>query len=425
MPVHHGKQKRLRVSDWERMVVNPGSTDPVRTPSQAPFTGAVRTFTRTFEITRAGVGRDEFQLIVRPSLQRTLILPAISTITPGANNVFDTGDSASVTDFSQGAGYFGLKGLFQVHNVATGDSLGEVVQQYDEVVGPYWPLTGSATTVMAVSLGGASYTQAKVFLRIGGVWTDSATFVPAQSLDVTPGGNFDGLWVGVSGPRQSQGYDLQLRRGAAAASDIAVAPFMTHDVFTTDAVSLSRVSSHRVTALSALASYSGNQFNNGGVIAAARTRAGFAYDDNNAYQALSKLQDHSYRGPIRDGAYVWWLPYDLDELDFRGALDTPSETELRIAGEFADADGALQVVLTMTVEFYSPLQIFEHEVGPALTDDFVRAYHRIDSMPAATCNPQHTKILRGILNSAGRGAKGAAKTVLSNPELMAALLAMI
>jgi hypothetical protein len=176
--------------------------------------------------------------------------------------------------------------------------------------------------------------------------------------------------------------------------------------------------------MSVLASFTGNQFNDGGVIAAARTRASYTFTGQ-PYESLTQLQDHSYNGPIKTGAYAWWLPYSIEELEFRDFFEQTLGTELRMAGIFEDAAGQLKISLAMTVEFYSPLQIFEHEPGPPLTDAFIQAYHALDHFPACTCNPSHSNILKGILSRAAKAAKGGGNFLLKHPEIVTALFAAL
>jgi hypothetical protein len=271
-------------------------------------------------------------------------------------------------------------------------------------------------------LGGG--TKAFLYQRsLAGVWSLTAGFsltTGGAGSNLTLSEDTTGFAVTINSPNDRP-YVLQFNNFSV--SEPALGVEGCYDFFTTDAVTLSQVATYRVTALSVLATFTGNQFNDGGVIAAARTRAGYFYPGQ-PYESLTRLTDHRYYGKAKEGAYAWWLPYSLQELNFKRPFTSQDETELRIAGIFDDTDGQLQITVSMVVEFYSPLQIFEHKPGPSLTDAFQAAYHAMDTFPAATCNPAHTKILKGILGKAADGARGAAKIMLSHPELLAALLAV-
>jgi hypothetical protein len=417
------KHAKAKVGKWERMVVNPLDNEPVRTPSSSPFTGAVRTFVRTIAISSGGPA-SHFSMAVRPDLTSTFSLERAVPV-PFPLKWALANPSAIVSDFLY-TNRFILVGELDLSDTAVAGSptiaeVETIIDNNDHM--PYYPLIGDATTKFDLHFSGTSNFLGYALLQ-GGVWGAAVGghgYNPATSYVVGPvAGGFEGIRV-ISGPTDSVAFAMVANAGTTMS-----APFNAcYDLFTTDAVTLGRVSSYRVTAMSVLASYSGNLFNNGGVISAARVRRNYCYDQDTPYDSLTKLQDHAYRGVIKDGAYVWWLPYALPELDFRSPNDVVSDTELRLAGIFEDNSGQLQVTLTMAVEFYSPLQIFEHKVGPPLMDNFITAYHNLDSIPAATCNPKHTELLKGVLGKAKKAAGGVAGFFAAHPELAYALLAMV
>jgi hypothetical protein len=419
--------KQVKIGKWEQMVAHPDLNAAVRTPSSSPFTGAALPFTRTFELKHSdlGEGVDDFELIVDPHLQNTLQLPAASALVVPDTYEFDGGSDMSVTDVTVAGGGKPLSGPFTLVDSADSKILALIQNSYDASFGPYWEISGLVNTKMEFNMPSGGFLSVAVWLRIAGVWTFQEQWKSGKQL-VTPTGNFDGLGISVSNPTSTFGFGPSFSKGTGAGSNPVVSPDRAFDTFETDAISLSRVSRYRVTAMSVLISYAGNMFNNGGVIAAARTRAGYYYDGQ-PYDSLTKLTDHSYKGTLKDGAYIWWLPYNIEEMDFRGPNEKISSTQLRAAGSFSDPDGTLQITINMVVEFYSPLQIFAHDVGPALTDEFVRAYHKMDTVPAACCNPSHTELLKSLLKSgknvAGKAAKKGILLAIENPAVVAALLA--
>lgn len=192
----------------------------------------------------------------------------------------------------------------------------------------------------------------------------------------------------------------------------------TYDLFTTDAISLSKVHMYRCTAMSLLIQNVSNALQKGGPIAIARTQPGFQYRGGQLaeFGDLSALQDHSYRGSLELGGYAWWLPSDVEEMEFRSIHDRRVETQLRAAGVFADPLASLMITCVMTIEFYSPLQIFEHEIGPPLTDDFMAIYHLLNLVPAAMCNPEHKDTLSKVLGFGKKVGRKAFDWVVNNPE---------
>jgi hypothetical protein len=429
---HQSKAPPRLLKSWEEMVVNPTDSIPVRTPSSSPYTGAVRTFVRTVAVSSNGPA-DRFSMVVRPNIQNTLsialdnevVLPASwELITPSAN--FYAGNRHD--------NYIPLFGDLAVYDTTPPSvQIGEFHNSFDSIAGfPFWEINSPVGNEINIIVG-TNAVEVALYRRgrLTGTWTKQSSLLTSKgyvtfivpAVAAGPSDGISGYAIMTSTP-----LTHEVKPSIAFLSQGGPTPTLgenaCYDLFQTDAITLGRVSSYRVTALSVLASYSGNQFNDGGVIAAARVRSNFCYEGAH-YESLTALQDHSYKGPIKLGAYAWWLPYSIDELEFRHPFDVDHGTDLRIAGIFEDDAGQLQVSIAMTVEFYSPLQIFEHEPGPALDDSFVRAYHSLDHFPAATCNPKHTEILKSILKSAAKGAKGAGSFLLNNPQMALSLLSLL
>lgn len=420
---HNPKTKQFKVGNWEKMVVNPLVNQPARTPSLSPFTGAVRAFTRTISIQAAGAG-DKFAFTLRPSLRDTFMVQRdVGLVLPAAPNwkLYNSAISATSEMINSRNA---LAGELTLTDISTGAKLGVYDSSYDPSAKvPYWAISGDATTSIDVTVNGRGMAFS-VYWREAGVWSGPTTS-PAMGgpLRVLPRVAFDGLLIGVLQPEGGT-YGVGFAPSPAPGTLPTLLADQSYNLFDTPAVELSQVTSFRITAASFLASYSGNMFNNGGVIAAARTRADHYYNDT-PYQALTKLQDHSYRGVLKDGAYCWWLPYSLEELEFKDPHSSDWQTELKCAGEFADASGNLALTLCLVVEFHSPLQIFEHNTGPPLTDAFVKLYHDLDTYPAATCNPAHEDILSKVMKNAKKGLKNAGNYLIGHPEAAMALLSMV
>jgi len=379
-------------------------------------------FTRTLTIDSSG-SNSRFHVSARPALQNTLSIGRIAAIVVpvGANvtNLHYNVTSDTITPVGW-ASFNILSGEATVFD-STGQNHGEVETAYDVAnklcYYPFSMNSGESVTTFFQGYG----TVFKVWLREGGAWVERASATLARGdnqATAVAGAACDGIAIGLASPKGSGSFAFSFSVPPSADTSVC------YDTFSTDAVTLGQVSQFRVTALSVLATFTGNQFNDGGVIAAARVRKGYAYNGL-PYESLTQLTDHRYFGKAKEGAYTWWLPYSIDEMDFKEPADIPTETELRVAGIFDDADGQFQLTVSMVVEFYSPLQIFEHKIGPPITDDFERIYHALDSMDAATCNPSHSSIIKKALGKSANAAKGLAKTVASHPELLAALLAAV
>ncbi len=406
---------RPLVTQWEKMVVNPISVGPSRSPSLSPYTGAARTFVRTFDVQSSGAG-SAFSFAASANLENCFRIQRAAALTLDAAGWSLTA-LPTVDQATRWLNFPTLAGNFTVYDSAR-LATGKLRTAWDSVNElDYVPMSGDATTAVSIQVRGG-FTWYYTYARVGGAWVAQGDNKEGGTVVVTPAAVFDGIMVTVAGA-YGQMLDWTINSSAGTTPTLGVDE--SYNLFSTDAATIGRVSSYRVTALSILASYSGSTLDNGGTVAAARTRRGFHVEAANPYQALTKLQDHCYRGTLKEGAYVWWLPYDFSELDPRPPYVYDEGTELHVAGHFDNADASLQVTVCMVVEFYSPLQIFEHEVGPALTDEFVRGYHAMDAIPAATCNPKHDALLKKLVQNAQKGVKKAGNFALSNPEMVAML----
>lgn len=415
-----------RLQDWRQMVLNPEESRAVRTPSVSPFTGAALTFVRTFTTASKGVD-SPFSMIMSANLRDNIWLPG--NYDPVVNQLYKL----------DGEDYYGSPGqVGGVEQFSLGGHLGFIAadsKQYSLES----QLDPAGVAIYEIVTSGPTYFDANVGAEVGvwfrdtnGVWvnlvppTSSARTSVMFNTSALPGGIFTA--VSITGDEAKLKADdatfsiKQTPTPAGGGADAALTMGNHFQLFTSQAETLSQVKSYRITAMSLMASYSGNMFNNGGVIACARTRAGYLYG-NDPYQSLTELQDHAYKGPLKDGAYVWWLPYDLKELEFRKPGTTLNGTELRVAGKFGDASGNLQVTVAMTVEFYSPLQIFPHEAGPPRTDAFTHTFHEMDRLPAATCNPLHTLIGKGK-EAVATAVKQSAQLAIQDPVGVARALGM-
>jgi hypothetical protein len=418
----HRSGTHFDLEGWKNMVVNPGEHPPVRTPSISPFTGAVRTFTRTINLASTGVN-DEFAVVVKPNLDNNISFPTEAVLAAGWDGVYDIGSAAvsdeSVTFSAYAKSIYSAGGTINV-NTPTEQVVVNPVK--DEAIDLYY-------FPVAIPSNCDIYFKQDAYMGVGvrnaltKVWTEIIPVVTTAPSTATlwnsAGVTYDGLCFYTTDNEKYNEVTLSDAGGGLAYPTLAKNTFGT---FSSQAVTLSKVSKYRVVSMSALATYSGNMFNDGGVMSAARTRAGWIPTED-YYQSLTQLQDHAYRGPLKDGCYVWWLPYDLKELEFRSPNSDLDGTALRFAGRFGDDSGALSVTLTMVVEFYSPLQIFEHEVGPPRDDQFTYLFHELDALPAATCNPAHGFIAQGKKATA-QAARNAARPFVADPVGMSRIMFM-
>lgn len=411
----------LRLKEYAEMMTNPKDNEPVRTPSEFASVGDIKTFTRTFSLEAGSLpgGGGDFAMVVSPEIENFFALTKAVGISSAAGT-FGSTQGYLVVEKNDVSGLLEATGTFQIQDAATLNYLGaQETQVYEgkQALVIDCPI-GAAITATFTQGSQARNIKVWVYDVVGAAWVLSIAATPVyghQTVTLVVGGALFAIsavaleFVGgtSNGATATIAVDGTCTWGSSS---------VTYDLFNSDAVQLGKVERYRVTAMSILCSYVGNQFNDGGVIAAARTQPGYVFGSR-PYESLTKLLDHRYYGPMKNGAYCWWLPNSLEEREYKAVSEQlTAGTELRVAGTFADPTGTLQITICVVVEFYSPLQIFSHNIGPVVNDPFYAVLHDLDTLPAATCNPLHADILKFVK----KGAKRALGYVVKNPQILAA-----
>jgi hypothetical protein len=239
----------------------------------------------------------------------------------------------------------------------------------------YWPIDFPANSMLTFNATGMA-DKMDVYLKLTAsqTWALWHSFEPLSGLATRTAQTEIQLVDGIAIKMTNSSTDsVSLSMSSSLG---ATAPAInSFDLLSHQTVDLGKISLVRVTALSLLATYTGPELEAGGQIAAARVRAGWQPGAVTAYEGLTQLVDHSYNGKIKTGAYSWYLPYNLTELEFRHPCARFDATSLQIAGNFDDAAGSLTVTARMVVEFYTPLQLFAHKPSPPMTDAFQNLIH--------------------------------------------------
>jgi len=406
------------LKSYAAMMTNPKDSEPVRTPSEFATVGDVKVFQRVFPLTAAGSVGNNFSMVAQPTIENFFQLTRNVGIT--SPNPMDAADpNYLVWVINQLTGKIEATGTFTITDHVTQVVLGSVettdFNGKNALILSVPPLSG---LTMRLTNGPAAgvftmYYWDPILLAwtlgaaqsIGGYQTAGLTIAPVNG-------------VGAIAIECSRSPSKCVANISAPVGSAFSALAQSYNLFNSDAVQLAGIERYRVCAMSILAQYSGNQFNDGGVIAGARCQPGYTYGAD-PYTSLSKLVDHTYHGPMKTGAYVWWLPNSFAEREYTPVGDAPpSATNLRIAGQFSDPDGSLQITVTVVVEFYSPFQVWNHNLGPVVSDEFYAVIHALDSIPAATCNPLHKDLLKLVSTVARKGVQFA----VQNPQIVAAAL---
>lgn len=407
------------------MLINPAECDEiVRSPADFAMVGDVKCFTRTFQLKASDlVDQSNFAMTISPSIVNFFSLSAAGPFAPG---VPFRGASDGLSP-NQIGGEFDLGGridLYPVINPVDVPTSTVSSQAYQGKTA--FHVNAGAGEILEIGLSAdqpALFTTwfhdqvTNAWLNMGTLMSEFGTFFVPFTV---PGGVvLDAFSIQCGAQVGSVAANFRFTPGFTIPQDVH-----TQTLYSSDAVLLGRVERYRVTALSVLATYSGDFLNNGGVIASARTQPKYAFNDV-PYDALTKLQDHKYQGPMVDGAYAWWLPYSYEEMDYRtDPLASASATQLRVAGQFANANGALQITVCAVVEFYSPLQIFSHEPGPFSSDEYLELLHALDRIPAATCNPGHREVFSALWDKGVSLARSGVGYLIEHPEMIAKIAAL-
>lgn len=414
------------LSSLSEMLVNPAECSAiVKTPADFAMTGDVKCFTRTFQLKASDLSDQNFAMTLSPSIEGFFSVSAAAPLVCAAGG---RGNGDGLSPNEQGGVYYltGKVDLYNAvdpqapptHSISSQQFQGKLA--YHVSAGP-----GSVFNIAAsCSAGKPDMFIVWFYDGVTFTWLNMGTYPVRPGTNYVPftvpgGVNLEAIAIECRSTTASTILDVIFPAGCSMPQDSQL-----HSLYSSDAVLIGKVERWRVTAMSMKVSYSGNMLNNGGVIAAARTQPQYSFNDV-PYDALTKLQDHKYQGPMVEGAYVWWLPYSYQEMDYKtNILDHSAATQLRAAGQFADASGAVVITLTCVVEFYSPLQIFSHEPSPSASDDYLQLLHALDRLPAATCNPSHTEILSGLWDKGISVAKGGVRFLLEHPEIVAKLAAL-
>lgn len=376
-------------------------------PSLAPARGATRHFTRTFTITANAPG-DFFGLKLSPLLQDFVSV---------ANRQSSVGVAGLVIYDSASLVY---NGDYTTGDILTQSELGKKSNSY-EFTSTTSGVSLARFDIRNYSLSTKDYT---ISYKIGGSWAVQGTIAvkPMTVVGATtvagtypvPAGVFSGIRIEAV-VEHHYGFVVWDLNASAITADSLNRPIIRDEW-----IQSGEVERYRISAMSVLASYRGNLLENAGVIAGARAPAGWRGIDDNLYSSICRLPENKYKGPIVEGVYVWWLPMDGDELDFRDPAPVSSSevTSLYIGGQFGDANGSLEVTVDLIVDFYSPLQIFERKLFPPMTDAYFMLLHDLSQLPASTCNPRHLDILKKGVKTAASGLMKGYDLALKHPEVV-------
>lgn len=187
----------------------------------------------------------------------------------------------------------------------------------------------------------------------------------------------------------------------------------------------------RITALSLLLSFEGSDQLNQGAITVCRAPPHWnPYEQSglSPFDAISSLALYSYNGPLKSGAYSFYLPTHLTEFDMRqrdGIDSGRNYTKLWACIKGADVTAVVRAQVDLIVEFYSQSDYYSREACPYFDDAAGRLYYRLGINNPSTANGLHIgKMLSQATQAALSGVKSVADTVSSVAQASAPVLAL-
>lgn len=178
-----------------------------------------------------------------------------------------------------------------------------------------------------------------------------------------------------------------------------------------------------VVAQSMLCTFEGATLSNGGVIAAARlpgdTQIGITNNASNTwdgiYNYLASLPYHNYDGPVKTGAYAWYLGDDERDYFYNPAgqlfnLDKPYLVSFFTTDDTTDAN-VVRIKVVTIVQFTTGNTVYSQSPSPYAADNALMHY-MLSNIPGAFSNAGHMDGLRGALRKAGAGVS----KVVSDPR---------
>lgn len=391
-----------------QQLVCPTAETTVKFPALFPFEGTALTLKRVLTVESSGAG-SQFALRLAPSLHSSLaVMDGEVDFPAGGERWFGTVFPPASSSGECYPGFLEVSSFVEKGVAHSKEHLGR----------QSWRIVNETAGNLNVEVR-FSNDYFRAGLGICYTSTGGAAWVQTNS-NLQPLGTANQTYIIVAGTTVDFAFavtaNVSVRLESDAGLKIPGTEAVVMSYISEDYMSSAKVERVRVAAMSMLATYTGSTLNNGGVIAAARLQPGIPDVGGNLYSALAKLPSDEYHGPLREGAYVWWLPRDLTEVDFSDGDESvlhKTSSSLAIAGVFTEADCSVEITVQIQFEFYTPLQLFEKRLFPMYSPLYSEFYSLMNSLPAASCNPSHWELLKKAIT---KGASGAAKLLKGGVE---------
>lgn len=116
--------------------------------------------------------------------------------------------------------------------------------------------------------------------------------------------------------------------------------------------------------------------------------------------------NREYHGLAETGAYAWWMP-DTIEAANPGTVGEYSELirkqdVLVFYLKGLSANSSFNVTFYWNVSFHTRNQLFEKRSTPPNDPEWVRVYHALALLPAASCNPEHDNLFKALVKKGSK-----------------------
>lgn len=105
-------------------------------------------------------------------------------------------------------------------------------------------------------------------------------------------------------------------------------------------------------------------------------------------------------GKIKDGAFGFYMPDDLESYEPGSATSPQSNNFLYACLSFAKPTGKLRVTVSANWEYYTPRQVIPRALNYPWDEESKSVFSQIMSQPAWTENPAHMGLIAGIVAAA-------------------------